>query len=59
MIRIEEAIERYHLEQYFEDIEKYRGGMKLITVPKKSYVYWNPENEKYAFFLLEYDAMTR
>lgn len=53
MISMEEAIERYHLEQYFEDIERYRCGMKMITVPKKSYVYGNPENEKYAFFLLE------
>lgn len=53
MMSIDEVITQYHIEDYFEDIEKYRCGMKIITLPKKSYLYGNPEYYKYVWFLLE------
>ena len=53
MMDIDALIAYYHLEDYFEDIEKYRCGMKVITLPRKSYVYSKLEDQKYAFFLLE------
>lgn len=45
-------LEEYHIADFFEDIEKYKSGLKLITFSKNTFLYSRPEHRKYAYFLI-------
>ena len=50
---LQSQINRYHLERYFLDIERYRSGLRLVSLPRNTYLYSRPEHKKYAYFLVE------
>lgn len=49
---LETIIKKYNIASCFEDISRYRDGLKLIRFPKGTYLYSRPEHCRYVYFLL-------
>jgi len=50
---IEDTIRKYHINQYFDDINVYIPGMKIETFPKNTYVRIDAREQSRGYFLLK------
>lgn len=49
---LQRMIRQYHIDHFFTDFDAYAQGFRLISFPKRTFLYSRPEHRKYAYFLV-------